>query len=44
MQKKKANAVTEAEDTNIPVTNEAADAEAGGTERMTENSGDGTTP
>ena len=40
-QKKKANAVTEAEDTNNLVTDEAADTEAGGTERMTENSGDG---
>lgn len=44
-QKKKANAdVTEAEDTNIPVTDEAAEGVTGGTERMTENSGDGTTP
>jgi len=44
-QKKKANAVTEAEDTtNIPVTDEAEAGVTVGTERMTENSGDGTTP
>ena len=43
-QKKKANAVTEADDTNNPVTDDAEAGVTGGTERTTENSGDGTTP